>query len=322
MRREFIEALVAVAERDERVVLLTGDLGFAALEPFSERFPDRFFNAGVAEQNMVGMATGLAEAGLTPYVYSISTFASMRGYEFIRNGPVLHDLPVRIVGVGEGADYSHNGITHYALEDVALMRAQPGLTLVNPASSGQVAPMLRAVQDLSGPAYIRLSKLSGSVPGLPDEFELGRAHRIGAGGSIAIVALGAMASNAVAAADLLAERGVQASVIVVSSITPAPIEDLIAGLSGVSLALSVEAHYVTGGVGSLVAEVIAENGLGCRLIRAGAQAAPAGVSGSLAYMHEQLGISPQRLADRVLEALQVRSEAAVLQVPNDAAVLL
>jgi transketolase len=322
MRREFIEALVAIAEHDERVVLLTGDLGFAALEPFSERFPNRFFNAGVAEQNMVGMATGLAEAGLTPYVYSISTFASMRGYEFIRNGPVLHDLPVRIVGVGEGADYSHNGITHYALEDVALMRAQPGLTLVNPASSGQVAPMLRAVQDLSGPAYIRLSKLSGSVPGLPDEFELGRAHRIGAGGSVAIVALGAMASNAVACADLLAERGVRASVIVVSSVTPAPIDDLIAALSGVSLTLSVEAHYVTGGVGSLVAEVIAEHGLGCRLIRAGAKTAPAGVSGSLAYMHEQLGISPQRLSDRVLEALQLRSEAAVVQVPSDAGVLL
>lgn len=322
MRREFIEALVGIAEQDERVVLLTGDLGFAALEPFSERFPDRFFNAGVAEQNMVGMATGMAEAGLTPYVYSISTFASMRAYEFIRNGPVLHDLPVRIVGVGEGADYSHNGITHYALEDVALMRAQPGLTLVNPASSGQVAPMLRAVQDVNGPAYIRLSKLSYSVPGLPDEFELGRAHRIGVGEDVAIVALGGMASNAVACSELLAERGVRASVIVVSSVTPAPTEDLIAALSGVSLALSVEAHYVIGGVGSLVAEVIAENGLGCRLIRAGAKAAPAGVSGSLGYMHEQLGISPQRLADRVLEALQVRSEAAVPQVVDQAAVLL
>src|ERR1017187_911638 len=134
MRREFVDALVDIAERDKRVVLLTGDLGFAALEPFFERFPDRFFNAGVAEQNMVGMATGLAEAGYTPYVYSISTFASMRGYEFIRTGPVLHNRPVRVVGIGEGPDYSHNGITHYALEDVALMRAQPSLTLVNPAS--------------------------------------------------------------------------------------------------------------------------------------------------------------------------------------------
>jgi transketolase len=312
MRREFVESLVSIAERDKRVVLLTGDLGFAALEPFSERFPDRFFNAGVAEQNMVGMATGMAEAGLTPFVYSISTFASMRGYEFIRNGPILHDLPVRVVGIGEGPDYSHNGITHYALEDVALMRAQPGLTLVTPASSGQVAPLMRAVHDVDGPAYIRLSKLSTSVCGLPDEFELGRAHRIGTGEDVVIVALGAIASNAVACADLLAERGVRASVIVVTSVMPPPTEDLIAGLSRTSLAISVEAHYVNGGVGSLVAEVIAEAGLRCRLVRAGARTAPVGMSGSLGYMHEQLGVSPERLATRVMDALEVRIEVGVL----------
>ena len=306
MRREFVDALVDIAEHDQRVVLLTGDLGFAALEPFSERFSDRFFNAGVAEQNMVGMATGLAEAGLTPYVYSISTFASMRGYEFIRNGPVLHELPVRVVGIGEGADYSHNGITHYALEDVALMRAQPGLTLVNPASSGQVAPMMRAVQNVPGPAYVRLSKRSCEVPGLPDDFELGRAHLIGDGHDVAIVALGAMAESAVACAGLLAELGVGATVVVVTSITPAPVEDLVAVLSRTGLAISVEAHYVTGGLGSLVAETIAEHGLSCRLVRAGAEAAPVGLAGSLEFMHEQLGISPARVAERVLEARRSR----------------
>lgn len=312
MRREFVESLVNIAERDKRVVLLTGDLGFAVLEPFSERFPDRFFNAGVAEQNMVGMATGLAEAGLTPYVYSISTFASMRAYEFIRNGPVLHDLPVRVVGVGEGTDYSHNGITHYALEDVALMRAQPGLTLVNPASSGQVAPLMQAVQAVRGPVYIRLSKASCEVPGLPDAFELGRAHVVGDGDDVAIVALGAMAAPAVVCAGLLAEHDVHASVIVVSSVNPPPVDDLIETLGQTKLAVSVEAHYVTGGVGSLVAEVIAENGLACRLIRTGATAAPVGLTGSADYMHDHLGISPRRLADRVLETLRMRNEVGVL----------
>src|SRR5256712_11111775 len=127
MRRAFVNTLVELAERDPRILLLTGDLGYVALEPFAERFPDRFFNVGVAEQNMVGLATGLAEAGFTPFVYSIATFASMRPYEFIRNGPVLHELPVRIVGMGGGLDYGPNGMTHYALEDVALMRAQPEL---------------------------------------------------------------------------------------------------------------------------------------------------------------------------------------------------
>src|SRR5919107_1896887 len=102
MRAAFAATLTELAERDERILLLTGDLGFMALEPFSRRFPDRFFNVGVAEQNMVGLATGLAEAGFIPFVYSIVTFASLRPYEFIRNGPILHQLPVRIVGIGGG----------------------------------------------------------------------------------------------------------------------------------------------------------------------------------------------------------------------------
>ena len=117
MRNDFIDELVALAEADERVMLLTGDLGFMVLEEFAQRYPDRFVNCGVGEQNMLGVATGLAEAGFVPFAYSIATFATLRPYEFIRNGPALHDLPVRIVGVGGGFDYGHNGITHFALED-------------------------------------------------------------------------------------------------------------------------------------------------------------------------------------------------------------
>src|SRR5580765_3495660 len=144
MRREFASTLTAAAERDERIVLLTGDLGFMVLEPFTERFPDRFFNVGVAEQNMVGVATGLAEAGYVPYVYSIATFASLRPYEFIRNGPVHQQLPVRVVGVGGGFDYGTNGPSHHALEDLAVMRAQPGLTVLAPADFAQARAALLA----------------------------------------------------------------------------------------------------------------------------------------------------------------------------------
>src|SRR5438093_2400618 len=137
MRRAFVNTLVELAERDPRILLLTGDLGYLALEPFSERFPDRFFNVGVAEQNMVGLATGLAEAGYIPFCYSIVTFASLRPYEFIRNGPILHQLPVRVVGVGGGVEYGHNGATHYGLEDVGVMRVQPGISVIAPADAQQ-----------------------------------------------------------------------------------------------------------------------------------------------------------------------------------------
>jgi transketolase len=306
MRRQFVDALVELAREDERIVLLTGDLGFAALEPFAEAYPDRFFNAGVAEQNMMGVATGLAEAGFTPYAYSISTFASMRGYEFIRNGAVLHDLPVRVVGIGEGVDYGHNGMTHYALEDLALMRAQPGLAVVAPVDSAQVGPALRAVQELDGPAYLRLSKLSVSVPGVGADFTIGRANRLSEGADVTIVATGTMVETAVESARLLEAEGISAGVTAVPSLRPEPTDDLVRALAGAPLALSVEAHYVTGGLGSLVAEVIADHGISCRLLRAGARVVPLGISGDREFMHERIGLTPSRLVEQVLEAQAVR----------------
>src|SRR5690242_14517811 len=118
MRAAFVRKLVDLAAQDPRILLLTGDLGYSAIEPFAQRFPDRFVNVGVAEQNMVGLATGLAEGGFIPFVYSIATFASMRAYEFLRNGPILHQLLVRVVAVGGGFEYGYAGATHHALEDI------------------------------------------------------------------------------------------------------------------------------------------------------------------------------------------------------------
>lgn len=303
MRSAFAQVLLDLAGEDERIVLLTGDLGFAVLEPFAERFPDRFWNAGVAEQNMVGMATGLAEAGYTPYVYSIATFASMRGYEFVRNGPILHELPVRVVGVGGGMDYGHNGVTHYALEDAGIMRVQPGIAVIAPADPEQTRAALPEIQRLPGPAYLRLGKESQPVPGLDGRFALGRAERIGAGGDVALVALGGMAATAVEAAERLAQDGVEATVVVVSSLNPPPSEDLAETLAEVPLALSAEAHYVNGALGSLVAETIAEHGLPTRLLRAGLRATPIGATGSRPHLYERHGLAADQLAARVLRAL-------------------
>jgi transketolase len=305
MRSAFASGLLDLAAADERVMLLTGDLGFAVLEPFAERFPDRFLNVGVAEQNMVGLATGLAEAGYTPYVYSIATFASMRAYEFVRNGPILHDLPIRIVGVGGGMDYGHNGMTHYAVEDVGIMRVQPGITVVAPADPAQTRAALPAIQALEGPAYLRLGKESSPVPGLDGRFALGRAERIGEGADVAIVTLGAMASTAVRAAQALGEEGIQASVVVVSTLNPPPTADLVELLADARLALAAEAHYVNGALGSLVAETIAEHGLDCRLVRAGLRTTPAGESGSPAYLHDRHGLSPDGLVHAATTALHL-----------------
>lgn len=311
MRSAFANALLDLAATDERIALLTGDLGFAVLEPFAERFPDRFWNAGVAEQNMVGLATGLAEAGYTPYVYSIATFASMRGYEFVRNGPVLHHLPVRVVGVGGGMDYGHNGVTHYALEDAGIMRVQPGIAVVAPADPQQTAAALPAVQALDGPVYLRLGKESQPVPGLDGRFRLGRAERIGGDGAsdVALVALGGMAATAVEAAEQLAGHGVEATVHVVSSLNPAPTADLVEALANTPVAISAEAHYVNGALGSLVAETIAEHALPCRLVRAGLRQMPVGDTGSRPHLYEQHGLAAGQLAAAALAALDAAPAA-------------
>lgn len=305
MRAAFVSTLMELAERDRRILLLTGDLGYTVLEPFAERFRDRFFNVGVAEQNMVGLATGLAEAGYVPFVYSIATFAVLRPYEFIRNGPIAQRLPVRIVGVGGGFEYGPAGFSHHALEDVALMRCQPGLAVLAPADHEQAAAALRASWDLPGPVYYRLGKDDRlTVPGLRGRFQLGRAEVVREGGAALMITMGSVASEAVAAADDLAARGIDCTLLVVACLNPPPVLDLGDRLSHFETVLTVEEHYVVGGLGSLVSEVVAERGLGCRVVRCGVKSPPAGVSGSQASLRQEHGLSREALARRTLQALK------------------
>lgn len=305
MRKIFVDTLVELAAKDPRVLLLTGDIGYLALEPFAEKFPGRYFNCGVAEQNLVGVATGLAEAGFVPFVYSIATFSALRPYDFIRNGPALHRLPVRIVGVGGGFEYGHNGVTHYAIEDVAVMRAQPGITVISPADNAQARTALLATWDIPGPVYYRLGKDAKTiVPGLDGRFERGRVQVVSEGGDLLILAMGSIAAEAAAAAELLRARGTACTVAVLAEANPAPEEDLAALLGKFKAVMTVEAHYVNGALGSLAAEIIAEGGLPCRLARCGIRAMPAGFSGSEAYMNRSCGLDRASLAETALKLSQ------------------
>jgi transketolase len=305
MRAAFARTLTELAERDPRVLLLTGDLGYMALEPFADAHPERFFNAGVAEQNMVGVATGLAEAGFVPFVYSIVNFAALRPYEFIRNGPVLHQLPVRVVGMGGGFEYGTAGHSHHGLEDIGVMRLQPTLTVVAPADHQQARTALVETWDLPGPVYYRLGKDDKTtIPGLDGRFELGRAQVAREGDDLLIVAMGSVTSEAAAAAELLADHGIASTLLVVASLNPPPVADLAAVLARFPLALTVEAHYTTGGLGSLVAEVIAESAVGTRLVRCGVTTGSDGRSGSQDYFHRRHGLSRTGLVETALRELR------------------
>jgi transketolase len=275
LRKAFIATLCELAADDDRIVLLTGDLGHLALEPFRERFPHRFLNVGVAEQNMIGLATGMAEAGFLPYAYSIATFAALRPLEFIRNGPVLHQLPVRIVGMGMGFEYGHSGPTHYGVEDIAVLRTLPGLTIVIPADSDQAANAIRDTAKVSGPVYYSLGKDDRvRVPGLNGRFQLGKIQVTRKGGDVALVTMGSLSQEVDAAAQQL-----DAAMAVVSNFHPDPDDDLAGFLSKFRHVVSVEAQTLSGGLGAFVASVIASRGLHCKLRALGVRTPPDGTSG-------------------------------------------
>lgn len=281
MRQAVIRTLCELARTDDRIVLLTGDLGYLVMEPFRDAFPDRFINVGVAEQNMIGIATGLAEAGLRPYTYSIATFASLRAFEFIRNGPVAHNLPVRMIGVGAGFGYGHAGTTHYALEDIGALRTLSGLTVVVPADSAQAAAAVRETRDRPGPVYFSLGKDEvPDLPGLDGRFAPGRLQVVAEGQDLLIVTMGPMAGEALAAARLLAAQGLRPAVAVVSAFNPDPEDDMAGLLSRCPAVISVEAQTISGGLAAFVSSVIAARGLPCTLRALAVRGEPDGTSGS------------------------------------------
>jgi transketolase len=304
MRKALIQSLIKIAGADERLMLLTADLGYLVIEEFIQNFPDRFLNVGVAEQNMVGIATGLAEAGFIPYVYSITPFAALRPFEFIRNGPVYHNLPVRIVGVGQGVEYGINGLSHYALEDIGVLRTQPNLTIIAPADNAQTQSAVERTHNLPGPIYFRLSKDDIEIPELEGKFEIGQVQLLGNGADLLIISSGAITQEAIKAARILAKTGCYATILVISGISPAPEKQLIEALSRFHHVFTLEAHYATGGIGSLVAEVAAENHLSLKLTRFGFNSILNDTVGSAASIYALHDLSSEKVAGRIQAILE------------------
>jgi transketolase len=310
MRTAFIEALVEAARADPRVFLLTADLGWSVLERFADAFPQRFLNVGVAEQNLAGIATGLAQIGYVPYIYSIANFVSMRCYEQVRNGPVLHGLPVRVVGVGGGYAYGHAGPSHHALEDLSIFRAQPGLTVLAPADPAQARTALWETLNLPGPVYFRIGKGGNPhIPGLEGRFALGRPEVVRPGTELLFLATGAIAVEAVQAAETLRRVGVSAAVAVMAHVGFTPSAKLVELLAEFPVVVAVEEGFTAGGLGSLIAEAVASRGLRCRVSLQGVTETFPGVSGSAGYMQAQCGLTAERLC-RVGESLMDRRRAA------------
>jgi transketolase len=263
-------ALVELARKREEILCLSGDLTRQTeIDLFQEEFPERFIHAGMAEANMVSMAGALARRGFVPFVHTFGVFATRRPLDQIVNCVAYPNLPVRLVGFMPGVS-SPGGPSHQAIEDVALMRALPNMTVVDVADATQIRQAVGAIADVPGPVYLRLKR--GEIPvifGAEHEFSLERAQVLESGEDVVLVASGMMLSAALAAAAVLADAGVSAGVLNVPVIKPIDRAGLLEVLSGARCVVTAENHSVIGGLGSAVAEVIAEAGLARRLRRVG-----------------------------------------------------
>jgi transketolase len=305
MRDSFIERLSLMAERDPRVMLITGDLGFGVFNSYRERFPRQFINAGVAEQNMTGVATGLAMEGHIVYTYSIANFVFMRCLEQIRNDAAYHDCNVNVVAVGGGFSYGALGISHHATEDLAIMRSLPGVTVVAPGDDWEAAEATEAVAGTPGVSYLRLDKSSVEVPHDEAVFQLGKVRCVRQGNDVTLAATGGMLFEALAAAEALAENGIQARVLSVHTIRPLDSVTLIQAAEETLGFVTLEEHTVDGGLGGAVAETLLESGATPGFFhRIGLRSGFSSIVGSQQYLRGRYGLDSLAIAAKVLELLK------------------
>lgn len=263
MRTAFIESVCEAAARDPRVWLLTGDLGFSVLEPFARRFPERFVNAGVAEQNMTGVAAGLALSGCVVFTYSIANFPTLRCLEQIRNDVCYHRANVKIVAVGGGFTYGSNGYTHHGLEDLAILGSLPEMTVIAPGDPHEAAAAVEAIVRREGPCYLRLGKAGEPVVhAAPPRFEIGRAIQVCEGDDATLICTGGMLKRAVDARRSLLARSVRARVLSMHTLKPLDEAAILAAARQTGAIVTLEEHNCRGGLGWAVADVLARAGTG------------------------------------------------------------
>jgi len=266
----FGRAMKALGEKRSEIVGLTADLGkYTDILPFRDAFPDRFFNVGMAEQNLVAVAAGLARTGLIPYATTYGVFATRRAFDFVAIACAHSNLNVKIIAGLPGLTTGYGG-THQAIEDLALMRMIPGLIVIDPCDATEIEAATIAIADHPGPVYMRL--LRGAVPVVLDRgyhFEIGKAHRLRGGKDVGIISTGLMTERAIDAADALTKRGVSVAVLHVPTIKPFDGEAVAEFAAGVDHLVTAENHVVVGGLASLVVETLFDAGVSRTVTRIG-----------------------------------------------------
>ena len=257
MRTAFVNKLMELAKKDDRIVLLTGDMGFPMFDKFKELYPDRYYNIGIAEQNMIGVAAGLAMRGKKPYVYSIIPFLIMRSYEQVRVDVCYHNLDIKFVGSGGGVAYGPAGATHHAIEDISLMRGLPNMQVISPGDPYEARNAIEKSYITSKPTYIRLSKNNEPLlhKGLDDrEFEIGKSICVKKGNNMAILATGNILEEALNVSNELDNLDIKNSLYSFHSIKPIDKKTLNKIFKNYKYIVTMEEHNIIGGLYGAVME--------------------------------------------------------------------
>ena len=305
MRDHFIKRFHELAVQDPRLILITGDLGFGVFDRFREERSDQFINAGVSEQNMTMLATGMAMEGRIAFTYSIGNFSTLRCLEMIRNDASYHNADVKVVCIGGGFSYGALGISHHATEDLAIMRSLPDVKVICPCGLWEVMEATEAMVKTAGTCYLRLDKSHGDD--LEDKggpFVLGKMRKLREGTDAAVIVTGGILCEVQKAADDLADRGIQLRILSCHSLKPFDYDTLVKASVETGGIITVEEHTIEGGLGSLVAESLMDRGIIPKyFLRIGLEAGFSSIVGSQKYLRTRYQMDSNAIRDRIIELL-------------------
>jgi transketolase len=300
MRNTFADEVTNLAKTDQRIMLLSGDIGNKLFDKFKEVDSTRFLNCGIAEANMIGVAAGLALNGLRPIVYTITPFTTTRCFEQIRVDICYHEAPVIIVGTGSGLSYAELGPTHHSLEDLAILRTLPGMQVISPCDSIELRYALQQAVQSNKPTYIRIGKKGEPNIHQPNtSFSIGKAIPVRDGSRVLILSTGTLMANVLKAADALDTNGISCKVVSMHTIKPLDQDFLVKSIAGYDLIVTVEEHGKLGGLGGAVAEFISSYANHPKLVRIGVEDEFMHEMGSQEYARQKYHLDPDGIAQKI-----------------------
>ena len=307
MRSVFNKTLLEIAKRDKRIFMILADIGYGEIEPFAESFPDRFFNVGVAEQNMTGVACGVAMEGNIAITYSIANFPTLRCLEQIRNDVCYHKANVKIVIIGGGLAYGALGVSHQSTEDIAIMRALPDMVVLAPSDFIEAEAATYAMIEHDGPVYYRCGyKKEPLLHKGKIDFKIGKAIQVREGNDITLIGTGTITYMVYQAAELLAKDGIHARVLSMHTVKPIDTEAIVNAANETGGIITVEEHSILGGLGGAVSEVVAEAEVSIPFKRIGLPDTYVHIVGSHNWLLERFGFSPESIAQAAKGLLKCR----------------